>query len=425
MKRLSAKKTNEAAACKSCAKGLSPGMDEVNFMRVRTAREFIPADSPGVLILTPFYEPNIGGVETHLKDLTDFLRKDGRVNAYVLTYQPLTTKARGSYFESKDNVTVIRVPWIGLGLFHRLEKYPLIEFLYITPWLLLWTAAFLGLKGRSIKMIHAQGFNAAFIARALKWLFGKPFITSTHAIYGLRAGSFPAKAVRWILDGADKVLALSNASKKELLSIGVSEKRVSTYTYWIDQDRFRPARRDEAKKALGLEGRFAVLFVGRLIEVKGMDLLIEAARQLKEITFVFAGDGPLSGEIKKAAEANPNIVFKGKVTNSMLPDYYSAADILCVPSRNEEGFGRVIIESLSCGTPVVASKRGGITEALDSSVGVLVEPTAAEIVRAIEALYKSPLKLAEMQGRARGYALERFSEANAWQIVESYTGRHG
>jgi len=231
--------------------------------------------------------------------------------------------------------------------------------------------------------------------------------------------------VRWILDGADKVLALSNASKKELLSIGVSEKRVSTYTYWIDQDRFRPARRDEAKKALGLEGRFAVLFVGRLIEVKGMDLLIEAARQLKEITFVFAGDGPLSGEIKKAAEANPNIVFKGKVTNSMLPDYYSAADILCVPSRNEEGFGRVIIESLSCGTPVVASKRGGITEALDSSVGVLVEPTAAEIVRAIEALYKSPLKLAEMQGRARGYALERFSEANAWQIVESYTGRHG
>lgn len=413
---------DKAAVCRSAAKGLSAGMEDVYFRHVKTARELIPAGSQGVLILTPFYEPNIGGVETHLKDLSEFLRKDGRINAYVLTYQPLTTRARGRYVESKGNVTIIRMPWIGLGLFHRLEKYPVIEFLYITPWLLFSTAVFLAFKGRSIRMIHAQGFNAAFIARALKRVFGKPFITSTHAVYGLKPGSFPAKAIKWILDGSKKVLALSMASKKELVSIGVHEKRISTYTYWIDQERFRPGRREEAKKGLGLDGRFVVLFVGRFIEVKGMDLLIEAAKELKDITFVFAGDGPLSGEVKKAAGANPNIIFKGRVMNHMLPAYYSAADILCVPSRNEEGFGRVILESLSCGTPVVASKRGGIPEALDSSVGVLVEPTAGEIVRAIEALYRSPIKLREMQGRSRGYALERFSEANAWQIVENYTG---
>lgn len=418
----SAEKSNEAAVRGSASSGLSPAMEGMYFRRLKAAGEFISAGSPGVLILTPFYEPNIGGVETHLKDLADVLRKDGRIDAYVLTYQPLTTRARGAYIEGKDNVTVIRLPWIGMGLFHRLEKHPLIGFLYITPWLLVSTAVFLAFKGRSTGMIHAQGFNAAFIARALKPVFGKPFIASTHAVYGLRPGSLAARAVRWILAGADKVLALSNASKKELASIGVSGKKVSTYTYWIDQERFRPLRRDEAKKGLGLDGRFVVLFVGRLIEAKGMDLLIEAAKALKEITFVFAGDGPLSGEMKKAAEANANIVFRGKVLNHMLPCYYSAADILCVPSRNEEGFGRVIIEALSCGTPVVASRRGGIPEALDSSVGVLVEPTAGELARAIEALYRSPLKLSEMQGRARGYALERFSEANARQIIESYIG---
>ena len=64
---------------------------------------------PGVLILTPFYEPNIGGVETHLKDLTTYLRKQKKVNVFVLTYQPLTTKAKGPYFEKDENIEVMAV----------------------------------------------------------------------------------------------------------------------------------------------------------------------------------------------------------------------------------------------------------------------------------------------------------------------------
>ena len=82
---------------------------------------------PGVLILTPFYEPNVGGVETHLKDLTDYLKKTDRYRVYVLTYQPLTTKAKGAYSEGgkDDNVKIIRIPWIGFNLFHKLEPYPM------------------------------------------------------------------------------------------------------------------------------------------------------------------------------------------------------------------------------------------------------------------------------------------------------------
>ncbi|HBG47753.1 MAG TPA: hypothetical protein DDW94_12315 [Deltaproteobacteria bacterium] len=381
-------------------------------------------NAPGVLILTPFYEPNIGGVETHLKDLASFLRKDGRLGVSILAFQPITTRAKGKYLEADGNVSVIRVPWIGMGLFHKLEKYPLLEFLYITPWLFIWTAVFLAFKWRSIDIVHAQGFNAAFVARLLCRLFGKRYMASTHAVYGFKPGSFTARAVRWTLSGAEAVLALSRASKKEMVSIGVKEGIVSTYTYWVDQDTFRPVSRDEAKRSLGLDERPVVLFVGRFIEVKGMELLLEAAKSLGDIDFVFIGDGPLAGEIRSAAEKAGNIIFRGKVANRMLPLHYSAADILCVPSKNEEGFGRVIIEALSCGTPVVASRKGGIPEAIDSSVGVLVEPSAAELVRAIEALCRSPLRLAEMQSRARGYALERFSEANAWSIVERYMGQN-
>lgn len=387
----------------------------------RHADRLAGVKAPGVLILSPFYEPNIGGVETHLSDLASFLKKDGRLQVFVLTYQPITTRARGKYFEREGNVRVIRVPWIGMGLFHRLEKSPLLSFLYITPWLFFWTAAFLLVRGRSVGTIHAQGFNAAFIARLLSRPFGLRFLASTHAVYGLRPGSMVARTVKWALSGAQWVLALSEASKRELIGIGVDEKRVSTYTYWVDQKAFRPASRDAAKRRLGLEGRFVVLFVGRLIEAKGVDLLIGAASLLKDITFVIIGDGPLEGWLRKSSEGMGNVVFRGKAENRTLPLHYSGADLLCVPSRNEEGFGRVIIEALSCGTPVVASKKGGIPEALDSSVGVLVEPASGEIARAIEALHISPGKLSEMQGRARAYALSRFSEANAWAIVDRYT----
>lgn len=148
---------------------------------------------PGVLILTPFYEPNIGGVETHLKDLTDYLRKDDRYRVYVLTYQPITTKAKGKYFERNGNVLIIRLPWMGLGLFHKFEPYPVIEFLYITPWLFIWTFIFLLFKSRDVEVIHAQGFNAAFVARLLNKVFKKRFIASTHAIYSMDVNSLMAK----------------------------------------------------------------------------------------------------------------------------------------------------------------------------------------------------------------------------------------
>lgn len=379
-------------------------------------------NTSGVLLLTPFYEPNIGGVETHLSDLTDYIKKTNFCRAYVLTFQPITTKAKGKYFEKDANISIIRIPWIGQNLFHKLEKYPVLEFLYITPWLFTWTFVFLLLRGRKIETIHAQGFNAAFIARLLRKLFNKKFIASTHAIYGLDPASRISRLAKWTLQPADRILTLSTPSKDELVSIGLPANNIEVYRYWVDQNIFKPLDKKTAKKKIGWSNKFVVLFVGRLIGIKGIDVLMQTAQSIskKNLFFAFIGDGPLTNDIKKASEKVDNILFIGRVKNQDLPVYYSAADIFCIPSKYEEGFGRVIIEAISCGTPVIGSKRGGIPEVIDSSVGVLVEPNPEQFKKAIEELYNDKARLNLLTSNCRGHATRRFSKENAKLIVGNY-----
>lgn len=377
-----------------------------------------------VLILSPFFRPNIGGVETHLDDLCKYLRiHDYKV--YVVTYQPLTTKAKRLKIEKKENLEIRRFPWFGLNWFHKFEPYPIIQFIYLTPRLLIGSFLFMLTHQKDIDVIHAHGFNSAFIARVLKLFFKKKVIVSTHAIYGwlynINSNSLLVKLMRWILTGADSILAISKQSRDELIKIGVNLKNITIYRHWVDQTLFKPLNRDEAKKRLGWNRRFVVLFVGRFIKIKGADVLLKMAKQVTEdIYFAFIGDGPLADEIRRASDEIPNVLFIGKVNNQDLPLYYNAADIVCIPSQYEEGFGKVILEAISCGTPVVGSNKGGIPEAVDESVGILVEPAMENLKDAIEELYSNREKLKMLSSNCRKYAEEGFSERNAEAIVESY-----
>ena len=103
----------------------------------------------------------------------------------------------------------------------------------------------------------------------------------------------------------------------------------------------------------------------------------------------------------------------------MIP-YYQAADIVVVPSQYDEAFGKVIIEALSCGTPVIGSKRGAIPDIVSSLVGRVVEPTAGEIAREIEYLYSHPEILSVLTQNCRSYAQEHFDEKNIKVITDSY-----
>lgn len=375
----------------------------------------------GILILTPFFSPNIGGVESYLDDLCAHLRTHGYM-VYALTYKPLTVRIQAKSFEAADNLEIRRVPWIGYNLFHRLEPYPVLEFLYLTPWLFIHTFLLLLRKRTRINVLHAQGLNAAFITRLLAPLFRKRSVMSTCAVYNLDGKSFFSRLVRWVLSGMDKVLPLASFSKRELLRIGLPESKLAVYNLWIDQRKYIPADKQESKVRVNLQGKFVVLFVGRFIKIKGAEVLLEAAQRANEnIQFVFIGDeGPLLQRIESESRHCKNIALIRGVFGLQLIPYYQAADIVVVPSQYDEAFGKVIIEAFSCGTPVIGSNRGAIPDIVSSLVGRVVEPTAGEIAREIEYLYCHPEILSVLTHNCRFYAQEHFDEKNIKVITDSY-----
>ena len=375
----------------------------------------------GVLILTPFFSPNIGGVETHFDDLVDALdKKNYRV--YVQTYSPITTKDVNWKSKEKkgQNISIRRYSWFGKNIFHRIEKYPILDFLYIAPYLFIRVFFFMLFNHKKIDVIHAQGFNAAIISIALKKIFSFKLITSTHAIYELDEKSRTAKIIRYILEQSDKVLCLSEASKIELINFGVNQSKIGSYRYWIDLDYFKPINQLVVREKYGISNQFTVLFVGRLIEKKGINLLIAVAKMLTNIQFIFIGVGPLDSQLSQEAESNGNIVFLGKKANRELVEFYNIADIFCIPSQYEEGFGRVVIEAVSCGIPVVGSSNGGIKEALNKDVSILVKPTINNIKESIQRLYNSNSELSKLKKNCFEYSRHEFSSDNLEQITKYY-----
>jgi len=375
----------------------------------------------GILILTPFFRPNIGGVESYLNDLCLSLSSRGYMS-YVVTYQPLTSRLKGEKFEKKENLEIHRVWWFGHNWFHKLEPYPLLEFLYLTPCLFIFTYLFMLKNRKKIDCIHAQGLNAAFIAKFLAKIFKKRCVMSTCAIYDFKSKPMLAKITKWTLSSFDKILALADFSKQELLGIGLPAAKIDTYYLWVDQTKYIPADKDTSKQKVNLTGKFIVLFVGRFIKIKGVDILVEVAKKVgKNISFVFIGDdGPYLGFLEKESKEHENIVLIKGLRGQQLIPYYQAADVLIIPSQYEEAFGKVIIEALSCGTPVIGANKGAIPDILDGTVGRIVNPDKENIQKEIEYLHDHPAVLAQLTANCRSYAEKKFSEQNTERIIKSY-----
>lgn len=293
---------------------------------------------------------------------------------------------------------------------------------YLCPGL--FVSSFLLLLRRSgeISVIHAAGFNAALIARLLFPIFRIPYVVSVHALYEFEKGSMGQRWARWILSKAKCVLAMSPRSRADMLSIGLDDAQVSIHTNWIDVEKFAPMDRMRCKTALGLEGRFVIMMIGRLKRIKGVELLLEMARMLpsKDMCIVIAGDGDMSEAVVAAARDNEQLIFLGQIPNVELPATYNAADISIVPSIYDEGFSRVVLESLCCGIPLVASNLGLIPEEVDDTCSVLVDPSVENFLSVINELYDAPERLKAMAQSARDFGAARYSEKNMSTILDAY-----
>jgi glycosyltransferase involved in cell wall biosynthesis len=376
-----------------------------------------------VLVITPFFLPNIGGAETYAFELVDYLRLHGCfVN--VLTYQPITTPgARGARLEKKDNLVIRRFQWIGFNLFGKLEKYPFVNFLYLTPYLFIRSFLWMLLNSKKVEVIDAQGFNSACIAIILKKIFKKKAVISVMSLYDFKSGSVLSRLVNIVISGMDHVITESEKSREELISIGVSPEKITPYVEWLNLEVFKPYNKIEMKNKLGLPKQFTVLFVGRAIAIKGIDLVLESAKRLQDekIKFlIISNAGPMMDELAAAASKSNNIVFIPGVPYSKLPEYESAADIAVIPSRYSENSAITVLTAVSCGTPVIASRVGAIPNLITEEVGILVEPTVDNFSTAILNLAEDETKYNRLQSNCEGYAKKHFSIDNATTIYKVY-----
>ena len=173
-----------------------------------------------------------------------------------------------------------------------------------------------------------------------------------------------------IIGAADCIIAYSAHERDAMVRLyGADARRIELIPCGVDLSRFRPLGRARANRKLGLKGNKILLYVGRIEALKGVDLLIHTAAQLESdetVQVLVVGSDADGGQeiarLQRMADdlnVGANVEFVGRVPQEQLAWYYSAADVCVVPSFYES-FGLAALESMACGTPVVASRVGGL-----------------------------------------------------------------
>jgi D-inositol-3-phosphate glycosyltransferase len=225
----------------------------------------------------------------------------------------------------------------------------------------------------------------------------------------------------------DRVIA-STAYEKNVLveQYGIPPQQISIIPCGVNFDLFKPSDKVLARRRLGLgEGRI-ILFVGRLERLKGIDKIIRALPLLSGTTpllLVVGEDGNRLGETENlkvlAAElgVSEHVSFAGLVNYERLPDYYNAADVVAFPSFYES-FGLVPLESLACGTPVVATDVGDLKNIIiEGKTGFVLEDNQpVHLANILNAVLDQPQKLSlpeEIRASISGYAWKNVASSIA------------
>lgn len=273
--------------------------------------------------------------------------------------------------------------------------------------------------------LYPDGVAAGFLARR----FDRPFVMSALGTdVSLIPDWRPSRAmILAAIERSAVTTTVAGALREALIGFGADPARLVVVEHGVDLALFRPpADRAAARAALGLAGP-AVLSVGHLIDRKGHDFAIRAVAGLPGVTLMIAGDGPREGALRDLASGlglADRVRFLGHVEQRQLPALYGAADATALCS-DREGIANVLLESIACGTPLVATAIWGSPDVVKvPEAGVLVERTDASIRAGLARLFAAPPDRA---------ATRRYAERYDWNetgrqhraLLERAVAEHG
>lgn len=228
---------------------------------------------------------------------------------------------------------------------------------------------------------------------------GKPFTVTARGtdINLIPEFAKPKKDIQTVLNRSNHNMAVCEALRQEMISLGAEPNSVTTLRNGVDLQLF-PYIDESTQVALRAQlhlpqDKTIIISVGHLIERKGHHLVIESLRQLPSILLLIAGNGPEEKHLKQLVLKNQlqdRVMFLGSLSQNELANYYGAANALVLAS-SREGWANVLLESMACGTPVVATNIWGTPEVVQNKqAGVLVERDSRAIARGIQALLEDP-----------------------------------
>ena len=298
-------------------------------------------------------------------------------------------------------------------------------------------------EGLAYDVVHSHYWLSGVAGERLKARWGVPHVAMFHTLGEVKNRSRiselePAARIdaeRLIARDADRTVVASRDEQELLVRLyGADPKRIAVVPCGVNLDLFQPVGKEEARRKLSLRDDDRILlFVGRLEPLKGVDILLGAAAQVESETDCFvlviggdsaAQDGEMAHLRHLASELGiaERVNFLGAVDHEKLPLFYSAADVCVVPSFYES-FGLVALEAMACGTPVVASRVGGLTATVrDGETGYLIPWRCPEpFAERLELLLDNE-QLRRAFGEQARAEVQRFRWAN---VAESVLGVYG
>ena len=320
--------------------------------------------------ISPFFYPHIGGVESHVQTLSEKLVDNGHeVTVYTSNFGDLKET------EVINGVRVIRV-----------KQTRQLFYTPITPSL----RKVMGQEKYDVVHAHTPPpLSAYYAARAVK-KSKIPYVVTYHCdlqlpgvIGSLATTVYKVSLGRYTFRQTDRIIVHTKtygATSRILWNFDVSviPSAVNPERFGEDIDSRSVIERH------GLHGKKLVLFVGRIVPHKGLDYLIDSAEFTPEnVSYLIVGRGEYLSPLRRKARekgVDKRIIFAGKVSSKLLPNYYAASDVFVLPSISRlEAFGLVVLEAMASGKPVIISNIPGVTELItDGEEGLHVEPMNAK-----------------------------------------------